>query len=162
MKVLNLQCAHQHAFEGWFGSEEDFTSQLARGLVSCPMCGDVNIQKKLSAPRLNLRAGRQDPDANASAAPAQGERTVAMSNQTQHPELAAMQARVLQALREVMAQTEDVGERFADQARAMHHGEIEPRQIRGQASPQEALELMEEGVEVIALPMVPAIKETLQ
>jgi hypothetical protein len=73
-----------------------------------------------------------------------------------------MQARMLQALREVMAQTEDVGERFADQARAMHHGDIEPRQIRGQASPQEALELMEEGVEVIALPMVPAIKETLQ
>lgn len=154
MKVLNLQCANQHEFEGWFGSEEDYTSQLERGLVSCPMCGDVHIEKKLSAPRLNLRASRQDaPQATAA---------VAMSNHGAQPDLVAMQARILQALREVMANTEDVGERFADEARAMHHGEVEHRQIRGQASPQEALELMEEGIEVIALPSIPGIKETLQ
>lgn len=159
MKVLNLQCAHQHEFEGWFGSEEDYTSQLERGLLSCPLCGDVHIAKKLSAPRLNLRAGRQAPEAAAPAAPGHA---VAMSNHTGNPELAALQARMLSALREVMANTEDVGERFADEARAMHHGEVEHRQIRGQASPQEALELMEEGIEVIALPMVPAVKETLQ
>jgi hypothetical protein len=159
MKVLNLQCAHQHGFEGWFGSEDDFTDQLTRGLVSCPLCGDVHIQKKLSAPRLNLRAGRQDTEA-AVAAPAGN--AVALSNHTQNPELAALQARMLQALREVVAQTEDVGERFADEARAMHHGDVAHRQIRGQTSPQEALELMEEGIEVIALPMLPAIKETLQ
>ena len=155
MKVLNLQCAHQHEFEGWFGSEDDYTSQLARGLVSCPMCGDVHIQKKLSAPRLNLRSGRQDAEAPAA-------NQVAMSNHGTNPDLAAMQARIMQALREVMANTEDVGERFADEARAMHHGEAEHRQIRGQASPQEALELMEEGIEVIALPTIPGIKETLQ
>lgn len=159
MKVLNLQCAHQHEFEGWFGSEDDFTGQLARGLVSCPLCGDVHIQKKLSAPRLNLRAGRQDTEA-AVAAPVGN--AVSLSNHTQNPELAALQARMLQALREVVAQTEDVGERFADEARAMHQGEVAHRQIRGQTSPQEALELMEEGIEVIALPMLPAIKETLQ
>lgn len=159
MKVLNLQCAHQHEFEGWFGSEDDYTSQLERGLVSCPMCGDVHIQKKLSAPRLNLRAGRQE--AQAPAGPAAGT-AVAMSNHGGQPDLVAMQARIMQALREVMANTEDVGERFADEARAMHHGEVEHRQIRGQASPQEALELMEEGIEVIALPSVPGIKETLQ
>ena len=154
MKVLNLQCAHQHEFEGWFGSEDDYTSQLERGLVSCPMCGDVHIHKKPSAPRLNLRASRQDaPQATAA---------VAMSNHGAQPDLVAMQARILQALREVMANTEDVGERFADEARAMHHGEVEHRQIRGQASPQEALELMEEGIEVIALPSIPGIKETLQ
>ena len=156
MKVLNLQCAHQHEFEGWFGSEDDFASQLARGLVSCPLCGDARIEKKLSAPRLNLRTGRGEE-----AAPAAGT-TVALSNHAMNPELASLQARMLQALREVVANTEDVGERFADEARAMHHGEAAHRQIRGQASPQEALELMEEGVEVIALPMVPAIKETLQ
>lgn len=159
MKVLNLQCAHQHEFEGWFGSEDDYTSQLERGLVSCPLCGDVHIQKKLSAPRLNLRAGRQD--AEAPAAPAAGN-SMTMSNHSTSPDLMAMQARVLHALREVMANTEDVGERFAEEARAMHSGEVEHRQIRGQTSPQEALELMEEGIEVIALPMVPAIKETLQ
>lgn len=163
MKVLDLQCAQQHGFEGWFASEDDFTSQLARGLVSCPMCGDVHVQKKLSAPRLNLRAGRQAPDTNAAATPTSGAHAVALSSSQSHrPDLAALQARMLQAMREVIAQTEDVGERFADEARAMHHGEIESREIRGRASPQEALELMEEGVEVIALPMLPALKETLQ
>ena len=156
MKVLNLQCAHQHEFEGWFGSEDDFASQLARGLVSCPLCGDAQIEKKLSAPRLNLRTGRGEE-----AVPAAGT-TVALSNHAMKPELASLQARMLQALREVVANTEDMGERFADEARAMHHGEAAHRQIRGQASPQEALELMEEGIDVIALPMVPAIKETLQ
>ena len=159
MKVLNLQCAHQHEFEGWFGSEDDYTSQLERGLLSCPMCGDVHIAKKLSAPRLNLRAARQAPE---TAAPAASGGAVAMSNHPGNAELAALQARMLNALREVMANTEDVGERFADEARAMHHGEVEHRQIRGQASPQEALELMEEGIEVIALPSIPGVKETLQ
>ncbi|WP_382320762.1 DUF1178 family protein [Hydrogenophaga sp. UC242_53] len=160
MKVLNLQCAHQHEFEGWFGSEDDYTSQLERGLVSCPMCGDVHIQKKLSAPRLNLRAGRQE--AQAPAEPAAGTAVAIEQPRWRSPTWSAMQARIMQALREVMANTEDVGERFADEARAMHHGEVEHRQIRGQASPQEALELMEEGIEVIALPSVPGIKETLQ
>lgn len=159
MKVLNLQCAHQHEFEGWFGSEDEYTSQLERGLVSCPLCGDAQIQKKLSAPRLNLRARRHEVQAPAEPA---SSASVAMSNHGAQPDLAAMQARIMQALREVMANTEDVGERFADEARAMHHGEVEHRQIRGQASPQEALELMEEGIEVIALPSVPGIKETLQ
>ena len=56
MKVLNLQCAHQHGFEGWFASEDDFQSQLSRGLVECPMCGDTGIIKMLTAPRLNLGA----------------------------------------------------------------------------------------------------------
>jgi hypothetical protein len=157
MKVLNLQCAHQHEFEGWFGSEDDFVSQLARGLVTCPLCGDGHIDKKLSAPRLNLRSGRQGNDDAVSTGA-----VVAMSNHTTNPELAALQARMLKALREVVTQTEDVGERFADEARAMHSGETERRNIRGQASPQEALAMLEEGIEVIALPMLPAVKETLQ
>ena len=155
MKVLNLQCAHQHEFEGWFGSEDDFVSQLGRGLVTCPMCGDAHIQKMLSAPRLNLRSGRSDLEATSTT-------SVPMSNHAANPELAALQARMLRALREVVAQTEDVGERFVDEARAMHSGETEHRNIRGQASPQEALAMLEEGIEVIALPMLPAVKETLQ
>ncbi len=155
MKVLNLQCAQQHEFEGWFGSEDDFTGQLARGLVTCPMCGDASIEKKLSAPRLNLRTSRGEDSAASGTA-------VALSNHTASPALADLQARMLQALREVVASTEDVGERFADEARAMHHGEKQHRHIRGQASAQEALELIEEGIEVMPLPMLPGIKETLQ
>lgn len=154
MKVLDLQCAHQHEFEGWFGSEDDFVSQLGRGLVSCPLCGDARIEKKLSAPRLNLRSGRQEVGPSTTSVP--------MSNHPNHADLAPLQARMLKALREVVAQTEDVGERFADEARAMHSGETEHRNIRGQASPQEALAMLEEGIELIALPMLPAVKETLQ
>ena len=162
MKVLNLQCAHQHEFEGWFGSEEDFASQLGRGLVTCPLCGDARIHKKLSAPRLNLRSGRNEP---ASSMPTGA--CVASNDHATNPELVALQARMAQArmlgaLRDVVAQTEDVGERFVDEARAMHSGELEHRNIRGQASPQEALAMLEDGIEVIALPMLPAVKETLQ
>ena len=157
MKVLDLQCAHQHEFEGWFGSEDDFLSQLGRGLVTCPLCGDAHIQKKLSAPRLNLRSGRDEAGAPTSTGSA-----VAMSNHAANPELAALQARMLKALREVVANSEDVGERFPDEARAMHSGAVEHRNIHGKTSPQEALALLEEGIEVIALPMLPGLKETLQ
>lgn len=156
MKVLDLQCAHQHVFEGWFGSEDDFASQLERGLVSCPLCGDQRIEKKLSAPRLNLRAAHREEQAPAPV------HAVPMSNHPAHAELAALQARMLRAMREIVANTEDVGERFAEQARAMHHGEIERRNIRGNATPEVALELIEEGVEVVPLPLLPPAKETLQ
>ncbi|RFP77192.1 DUF1178 family protein [Hydrogenophaga borbori] len=156
MKVLDLQCAHQHVFEGWFGSEDDFHQQLERGLVSCPLCGDQRVEKKLSAPRLNLRAGRDAPGA------AHRPEGLTLSNHPAQAELAELQARMLKAMREIMVNTEDVGERFAEQARAMHHGEIERRNIRGQTSAAVALELLEEGVEVMPLPLLPAVKDTLQ
>ena len=156
MKVLNLQCTHQHGFEGWFGSEDDFTDQLALGLLSCPLCGDAEIQKMLSAPRLNLRGQREDKtplestdavDRVALGFPASG---------------SPLHAQLLKAMRQVLAHTEDVGERFADQARAMHHGDIEQRNIRGRTTPEVAMELIEEGIEVMPLPSMPALKETLQ
>jgi len=156
MKVLNLQCVHQHEFEGWFGSEDDFTCQLARGLVSCPLCGDAQIQKMLSAPRLNLRAGHEN---KASAAPTKAGGSVELGLSAPGSQL---QAQLLKAMRQVLAHTEDVGERFADQARAMHHGEAEQRNIRGRTSPEVAMELIEEGIEVMPLPSIPALKETLQ
>lgn len=156
MKVLNLQCAHQHGFEGWFGSEDDFASQLARGLVSCPLCGDAQIQKMLSAPRLNLRAGRED---KAAAVSVEGDSSVELGLPAPGSQL---QAQLLKAMRQVLAHTEDVGERFADQARAMHHGEIDQRNIRGRTSPEVAMELIEEGIDVMPLPSLPALKETLQ
>lgn len=155
MKVLNLQCTHEHAFEGWFASEDDFGQQLARGLVSCPLCGDAAIRKMLSAPRLNLRGGR-GPDAAPEQATGNG---VALGHSAPG---SALQANLLQAMRAVMANTEDVGERFADEARAMHHGDIDHRNIRGRTSADVALELIEEGIDVMPLPALPALKETLQ
>ncbi|MCU0925012.1 MAG: DUF1178 family protein [Hydrogenophaga sp.] len=155
MKVLNLQCAHQHGFEGWFGSEDDFTSQLARGLVSCPLCGDVQIQKMLSAPRLNLGRNQDTPTRPS----AKGEPLLEVGHAAAGTEL---QGRLLRAVRELMAQTEDVGDRFADEARAMHQGDSEARSIRGQTTPEVAMELIEEGIDVMPLPALPALKETLQ
>ncbi|MEO6016815.1 MAG: DUF1178 family protein [Polaromonas sp.] len=161
MKVLNLLCAHQHAFEGWFASEDDFQAQLARGLVECPLCADKGIQKMPSAPRLNLGAQLapakaptpdQRPDADAVVVGGQ-----AGSHPGPHE-----QAALLKALRYMVANTEDVGDRFADKARAMHYGDLEPRNIRGQASARETVELLEEGIDVMPLPMPAALKETLQ
>lgn len=160
MKVLNLQCAHQHGFEGWFASEDDYTSQLARGLLSCPVCGDVQIQKMLSAPRLNLRTKRTDSPQAVAAEPAPSPNTVNSSVPSAADR--QLQAQLLTAVREVLANTEDVGDRFADQARAMHHGDMDPRSIRGRATPAVAMELMDEGIDVIPLPIIPILKETLQ
>ncbi|MEW6705893.1 MAG: DUF1178 family protein [Pseudomonadota bacterium] len=147
MKVLNLRCSNGHGFEGWFASEEDYQSQNGRGLVECPLCGDRMISRLPSAPRLNL-SGARAPDA-APAAP-------------QAAEAAAVQARWLQALRQVIASTEDVGARFAEEARRIHYGEAERRGIRGQASAEDAKALVEEGIEVAVLPMPDALKEPLQ
>ena len=161
MKVLNLQCSRQHSFEGWFGSEDDFQSQLTRGMIDCPLCADKDIQKMPSAPRLNFGAEQ------ASAQPPRPTSTAMRS--LENPEgtpkdgvnLPAQMA-FLQALRHVVTNTEDVGKRFADEARRMHYGEAEARGIRGQASVRDAVELLEEGIEVMPLPMAAMLKETLQ
>lgn len=152
MKVLDLKCAQQHVFEGWFASEEDFQNQRTRGLVSCPLCGDAAVDKQLSAPRLNLGAVPQALPAPA--VPATDAPLPAMAADPR------MQAAFLKTMREAVARTEDVGERFAQVARQMHYGEIEERGIRGRTSAEEAVQLLEEGISVLPLP--PALKEPLQ
>ncbi|WCM92121.1 DUF1178 family protein [Acidovorax sp. NCPPB 2350] len=161
MKVLDLHCAQDHAFEGWFASEEDFQGQLARGLVECPMCGSTAIRKGLSAPRLNLRSGGAspaDPPKVPPAAPGGAEADTAVYD----PSAKALQAAWLRMARHVMANTEDVGQGFAREARRIHHGEAEDRPIRGQSSPHETRQLLEEGIAVLPLPLPAAAKETLQ
>lgn len=144
MKVLDLHCSHGHGFEGWFGSEEDFQSQHARGLVECPLCGDTSVVKRLSAPRLNLGAPAQE-SRNEVVAPG-----------------ADLQAEWLRMVRKVMAETEDVGERFPEEARRIHYGESEGRAIRGQASREETRELLEEGIGVLPLPIPKGFKDPVQ
>lgn len=158
MKVLDLQCPASHVFEGWFASEDDFQGQLQRGLVECPVCGDTHITKKLSAPRLNLGAAQPAVATPVPAANA-GKRDV--TNMPGSPE-AALQAAWMQAVRHVMANTEDVGERFAEEARKIHYGETEERGIRGQASREETEALLEEGIGVMPLPMPKGLKGPLQ
>ena len=159
MKVLDLQCAHGHRFEGWFGSEHDFAEQLERGLLTCPMCGDAGIRKLLSAPRLNLSSARHT---GANAAPGAMDEPQQWEGLSKVQPTPAEQARWLNALREAYAQAEDVGDRFADEARAMHQGEIDSRSIRGRASAEEAMALAEEGVDLLPLPLMPLLKKTLQ
>lgn len=157
MKVLDLQCEHQHAFEGWFGSEEDFQSQLSSHLVECPVCASHQVVKRLSAPRLNLSGARETvPTASPDSA---GGTTMAVSDPSAS---AQMQAAWLQMVRHVMAHTVDVGDHFAEEARKIHYGETEERQIRGQVSLQETRELLEEGIPVMPLPIPEALKGPLQ
>jgi hypothetical protein len=145
MKVLNLQCSQHHSFEGWFASEDEFQGQLARGLVECPLCGDSQISKMLSAPRLNLGASEPAP-----------------KQEVMNTPDAAMQAAWMKMVRHVMANTDDVGERFAEEARRIHYGEVQERNIRGQASREETEALLEEGIGVLPLPVPKALKEPLQ
>ncbi len=147
MKVIDLRCQSGHRFEGWFAGDDDFLDQNGRGLIECPLCADKVIVRLPSAPRLNL-SGAQEPAAPTPPVPAD--------------ESATMQARWLQVVRQVMANTEDVGARFADEARRIHYGEAEERAIRGQASADEREALREEGIDVHPLPVPAVFKDTLQ
>lgn len=173
MKVLNLQCGQAHGFEGWFGSEENYQSQRARGLVSCPLCGDAQIIKLPSAPRLNLGAAQPAPSPAATSAGAGADggsdavegtpnHSLASTSPAQAAQLQQMQAALIHAVRQVMAHTEDVGSQFADEARKMHYGEAKERGIRGQVTREESEALQDEGIEVMALPMLESLKGPLQ
>lgn len=155
MKVLNLLCAHGHVFEGWFANEDDFQSQQARALLCCPVCHSPDIRKGLSAPRLNLAGESHCVEA-----------AHADTAQPLAPVGEAMPAALVQAWlelsRRVVAGTHDVGEHFAQEARKMHYGEVEERGIRGQATPTEVRELMDEGIDVLPLILPEASKHTLQ
>ena len=146
MKVLNLRCAQDHRFEGWFSSDDDFIDQGARGLVACPMCDDKTITRLPSAPRLNVSTQRGEAQP-----PVTGEVTEARA-----------QGRWLRAVREMMANTEDVGDRFPEEARRIHYGETAERGIRGRASPDDAEALREEGIEVVSVPVPAPLKGTVQ
>ncbi|CAA9357989.1 MAG: FIG004851: hypothetical protein [uncultured Microvirga sp.] len=148
-----LACENGHEFESWFPSSDAFEAQAARGLVACPVCNVAKVEKQIMRPSVS-RSGaspRAAPDAPAEVPAPQPPQPVAVFSERER-ELRAM----VTAIREhVMKNAENVGERFPDQARKMHHGEIEHRSIYGAASPVEVKELLEEGVELHPLPMLP-------
>ena len=163
MKVLDLQCQQTHSFEGWFGSEDDFQSQNARFLVECPFCGDHRITKMLSAPRLNLSGASQPlSDSSHSEQPSSaGAVTTTSSSSAALMPVEAQQA-WMHMVQHVLSNTEDVGGQFAEEARKMHYGETPERAIRGQVSREETSALLEEGIQVMPLPMPAAIKGPVQ
>jgi len=150
MKVLNLRCSNGHGFEGWFASDDEFMEQNGGGLLQCPLCADSVITRMPSAPRLNLSGAREPEQAAAAATP--GADVPA----------ADLQALWMKAVRHVLAHTEDVGERFAEEARRIHYGESAQRGIRGQVDAQQRDELIEEGIDIIALPIPRALDGPLQ
>jgi len=146
MKVLNLRCANGHGFEGWFASDDEYMDQNGRGLIECPLCNDRVVSRMPSAPRLNL-SGAREPAAPAKAA---------------EPAAADLQAGWLKAVHHMLANTEDVGERFAEEARRIHYGETANRGIRGEATPEQRAALNDEGIEVMSIPVPRALKGPVQ
>ncbi|MEY4767255.1 MAG: hypothetical protein RI907_3928 [Pseudomonadota bacterium] len=151
MLVVDLACPQGHRFEGWFASAEDLASQQARGLVTCPTCGDAHVQRMPSAPRLNVSHLDDAQSARRAAQAPEAVSPQAAEAQRAHEQLEALQAMYWSAVRHVVQNTEDVGERFASEARAMHQGEVEAKPIRGQLDADEREALKEEGIDVLTL-----------
>lgn len=142
MVVFDLKCGQGHVFEAWFGSSGAWEDQRAAGLVECPLCGDRDVTKAVMAPNVtakaNQRAAMVPPNPAACPSPEQVKQAI----QT----LAAAQAKALEG-------SQWVGTAFAERARAMHSGEEETRTIHGQASIEDARQLIEDGVPVAPLPL---------
>ena len=147
MIVFDLKCAGGHVFEAWFGSSSAWEQQRAAGLVACPICGDGEVAKAVMAPNVSAKANQR------AAAPAP-----VPSGQAPPPEVvkAAMEM-IATAQAKMLEKSQWVGTAFADKARAMHLGDAPSEQIHGQATAEQAQELIEEGVPVAPLlvPVVP-------
>lgn len=134
----SLHCEKAHEFEGWFSSSADFDAQLGRGLVSCPVCGSSDVAKALMAPSVATAKKRE------------AIRTLAMDAAKSEAF-----AKIKETLATIRANTDDVGDKFPEEARKIHYGEAKARGIIGQASPQETKALIEEGIDVAPLPVLP-------
>lgn len=157
-----LACGSGHDFESWFPSGESFDSQRARGLVDCPVCGSTSVEKQLMAPalgRAGKRAAGETPTKPAEAGPSDAPMPQAPASPQPLALLSEREQAVrsmLRAMREHVVKNADyVGTAFADQARKMHDGEIEHRSIYGEANGAETKALIEDGIEVHPLPIVP-------
>lgn len=171
MKVYNLACPLNHRFEGWFASEADFSNQQEKSMLSCPVCDSAEITRLPSAPYLGTRSSSKNEVAVAepttSAASSLANLTglndaLKLTPEQRHEFQEKMQATMLKVVRDIMSRTEDVGEAFPEEARKIHYQEAPERSIRGVATPDQAAELLEEGIEVFSLPMTSALKSTLQ
>lgn len=139
MKVYNLTCEFEHLFEGWFSSEDDYNVQVSDAAICCPVCDSHAISRLPSAPRLSLSGASPPSDARAE-----------------------IQSQIMAVMRQIISSTEDVGERFVEEARRIHYNEVPERAIRGVASIEECEALVEEGIDVVALPIPESLKQPLQ
>jgi hypothetical protein len=154
----SLRCERDHSFESWFQSSSAYETQVRRKLVTCPVCGSATIEKAIMAPQIVSKRGRDvAPPAPASEPAAAQPAEVATPAST--PLLMAQERELRAKIKElrdhIVKNADNVGERFPSEARKMHYGDVEHRPIYGEASPDEARALIEEGVEVSPLPVLP-------
>ena len=150
----SLRCEQNHSFESWFQSSSAYDSQVKSKLVTCPACGSAQVEKAIMAPRIVGKKGRDKAaaavEATAEAAPAVNEPASLMMAQERE-----LRAKIKELRDHIVKNADNVGERFPNEARAMHYGDKEHRPIYGEASPEEARALIDEGVEVSPLPVLP-------
>ncbi|GLH77999.1 hypothetical protein SSBR45G_29070 [Bradyrhizobium sp. SSBR45G] len=153
-----LRCERDHSFESWFQSSSAYDSQVKRKLVECPACGSTKVEKAIMAPRIVSKKGREvtpePPPAAPVPVPAQevippGSTALMMAQERE------LRAKLKELRDHIVKNADDVGERFPTEARKMHYGEAEHRPIYGEASLDEARELIEEGIEVAPIPVLP-------
>ena len=138
----DLQCDRGHEFDGWFASSFAFDEQQKRGLVECTVCGSVKIEKQLMAPGIPTKSNRKSD-------------SVPLHSGPTDPRMTEMMQVMRDYRKQVDATSEDVGSSFAEEARKIHYKEVAERGIRGQATRDEAIELIEEGIDVHPLPVLP-------
>ncbi|MEQ8283623.1 MAG: DUF1178 family protein [Parvibaculum sp.] len=139
----SLLCAQEHEFDGWFPSSTGFEAQAASGEVRCPVCGSAEVRKALMAPRLGRGTKKAAKRSEISAVPDPAQK---------------MNMMMLALKKHVEENCDYVGDRFAEEARRIHYGETDRREIYGEATLDEARDLIEEGVEVAPLPIVPPVR----
>lgn len=161
MKVYNLACPLDHRFEGWFASEEDCLAQQDKGMLACPVCDSTEVTRMPSAPHIGKSSSTELSVSKTQSENLSGG-VVALTGKDHSQLEAQVQAAFLKGMRELMGRSEDVGDSFADEARKIHYKESPERSIRGQTTLDEAEALREEGINVLSIPMIPALKNTLQ
>ena len=148
----SLRCERGHGFESWFQSSSTYDSQVKRKLVTCPACGSAKVEKAIMAPQIVSKKGQ---DIAAPAAAATTEVTAPASTPLMMAQERELRAKLKELRDHIVKNADNVGERFPNEARKMHYGDIEHRPIYGEASPEEARSLIDEGVEVSPLPVLP-------
>jgi hypothetical protein len=139
MIVYDLSCDSGHRFEGWFGSSDDYASQREHGLVACPQCGSGEVDKAPMAPAVPKKGNQR------------GEPKQAFASGEMPPEAAAILRKLAEVQAQALKSSTWVGEEFPERTRAMHYGERDPEPIHGQATADEARELIEEGIAIAPL-----------
>jgi hypothetical protein len=150
----NLRCDRGHGFESWFQSSAAYESQEKRRLVSCPACGSAKVERAIMAPQIvSKRTSRAEPEPVAAAASTEAATPASTPLMMAHER--ELRAKIKELRDHIVKNADNVGERFPNEARKMHYGDIEHRPIYGEASPEEARSLIDEGVEVSPLPVLP-------